>query len=540
MRRFFKGSAMSTIGVAVLLVFVLFGIFGPMMAPYSATEMIAADARQGPSWQHLFGTDHLGRDVFSRVLYGTRSILGLTGSGAAIAVLLGALIGLFAGYRGGWADEMIMRLSDSLLSIPALLLALVLLGTIGPSSRGVLIVIAVVYTPIVTRVVRSETLALRRRGFVETARIQGEPLWRILVGEILPSVLPVLSVEAALRFSYAIFLVAALGFLGVGVQPPTPDWGLMVKEARIFIGLTPWALFFPAGAISLLVISVNLAADGLKRSLQGEEMAIGRRARRLVTKTRTAASARCDRPEERRSLLPLAHFEELTVSYFRDGLWSDAVRDVSFDVNAGETYGLVGESGSGKSTLALAIVGYLAENGAVREGSVCVRGRSVKLHAPTRRSRNTSIAFVAQDALASLNPAIRIGRQIGEVLRRQRHATRSARDEIHTLLRHVELRDAERIARHYPHELSGGMLQRVALAMALAMEPDLLILDEPTTGLDVTTQAAILALLREIRVRRRHATLHISHDLDVIFAVSDRVGVLYAGEMVEEAAAAAL
>ena len=532
---------MSTVGIAVLLVFVLFGIFGPLLAPYSATEIIAADARQPPSWRHFFGTDHLGRDVFSRVVHGTRSILGLTGSGAAMAVLIGTSVGLFAGYRGGWADEIIMRLLDSLLSIPALLLALVLLGTIGPSASGVLIVISIVYTPIVARVVRSETLVLRQRGFVETARLQGEPLWRILVGEILPSVLPALSVEAALRFSYAIFLVASLGFLGVGVQPPTPDWGLMVKEARIFIGLTPWALFFPAGAISLLVISVNLTADGLKRVLQGEESTIGRRARRLVIKTRSTATVQCGAPDvDGSGLLPLARFRELTVSYFQNGQWRDALRNVSFDVSAGETYGLVGESGSGKSTLALAIVGYLAENGAVRDGSVCVGGRFVKLHAPTQRSRDRSIAFVAQDALASLNPSIRIGAQIGEIIRRRGHTAHPTRDEVGAMLRHVELRDAERIARRYPHELSGGMLQRVALAMALAMEPDLLILDEPTTGLDVTTQAAILVLLREILVRRQHATLHISHDLDVIFTVSDRIGVLYAGEMVEEASAAAL
>jgi len=540
-QRFFKGSVASGIAVGILLVFVVFGVFGPVIAPYSATEMISADARQPPSWHHLFGTDHLGRDVFSRVVFGTRSILGLTGSGAAIAVVLGTLLGLLAGYIGGWPDELIMRLFDSLLAIPALLLALVLLGTIGPSSSGVLIVIAVVYTPIVARVVRSETLALRQRGFVETARLQGEPLWRILVQEILPSVFPALSVEAALRFSYAIFLVASLGFLGVGVQPPTPDWGLMVKEARIFIGLTPWALFFPAGAISLLVISVNLAADGIKRALQGEEVGLRRRARRAVVNTRLLSDAACRSGGEPDATGPLVRVEGLTVSYFRSGTWRDALRNVSLNVRAGETYGLVGESGSGKSSLALAIVGYLAENGAAREGTVCIHGREVRLHAPVRHSRDTSVALVAQDALAALNPSIRIGKQIREVLGRHRNGSgRDETQELHRLLRRVELRDPERIEKRYPHELSGGMLQRVALAMALGMQPKLLLLDEPTTGLDVTTQASILDLMKEVLAAQRHATLHISHDLDVIFSVSDRVGVLYAGELLEEATAMTL
>lgn len=161
-----------------------------------------------------------------------------------------------------------MRFFDSLLAMPALLLSLLLLGTLGPSRNSVLLVIVVVYTPIVARVVRSVVLSVKSKGFVEAARVQGAPLPRLLFSEILPSTLPALAVEAALRFSYAIFLVASLGFLGVGVQPPSPDWGLMVKDARTFVRQIPWALYFPAGAIAVVVIGVNLMADGLKRVLQ--------------------------------------------------------------------------------------------------------------------------------------------------------------------------------------------------------------------------------------------------------------------------------
>jgi peptide/nickel transport system permease protein len=257
----------SATGTTLCTVFLVLALFGPHIAPYDANEQIATAARSAPSSAHWFGTDNLGRDVFSRIVLGAREVLFLAGSGTLLAVLTGTALGLLSGYWGGWFDEVIMRLFDSLLAIPALLLALLLVGVLGPSDHRAVLVILLVYTPIVARVVRSVILGIKNRAFVEAARLQGESLGRILFREILPSVLPVLAVEAALRFSYAIFLVASLGFLGVGVQPPSPNWGLMVKEARTYATQLPWSLYFPAGAISLLVIGVNLMADGLRREL---------------------------------------------------------------------------------------------------------------------------------------------------------------------------------------------------------------------------------------------------------------------------------
>ena len=258
----------SAIGVTIFVVFFLMAMFGPLIAPYGANEQIAADARQPPSADHWFGTDNLGRDVFSRVVLGARDVLTLAGLGTLAAVILGTTIGLVSGYYGGWLDEVVMRFFDSLLSLPALLLALLLLGSLGPSRNSVLAVITVVYTPIVARVVRSVVLSVKTKEFVEASQVQGERVWYILFREIFPSTLPALAVEASLRFSYAIFLVASLGFLGVGVQPPSPDWGLMVKEGRANFTQTPWALYFPAGAIAVVVIGVNLVADTLKQILQ--------------------------------------------------------------------------------------------------------------------------------------------------------------------------------------------------------------------------------------------------------------------------------
>jgi len=272
--RFFKrlyAKPLSAIGTTITLIFLLVALAGPLIAPYGENEIVASDARQPPSAQHWFGTDNLGRDVYSRVVLGARQILVLSGLGTFLAVVGGTFLGLLSGYRGGWIDEGLMRFFDSLLALPALLLALVLLGTIGHSTFSVVLVIVIVYTPIVTRVVRSVVLSVKSKGFVEAARLQGESQARLLFREIFPFVLPALAVEAALRFSYAIFLVASLGFLGVGVQPPNPNWGLMVKEARSFVNQVPWALYFPAGAISIVVIGVNLTADGLKRAWQAAD-----------------------------------------------------------------------------------------------------------------------------------------------------------------------------------------------------------------------------------------------------------------------------
>jgi len=269
--RFLFAKPSSAVGVSILFFFILLTLFGSWIAPYKSNEQRAQDARQPPSAQHWFGTDHLGRDVFSRVVLGAGEIIGLAGSATLLAVFGGILFGLISGYRGGWLDEILMRIFDSILALPAMLLALLFLGIWGTSHFSVLIVIAVAFTPIVARVVRSVTLSVKSKGFIEIAQTQGESPWWILGKEIFPFILPALSVETAVRFSYAIFLTASLGFLGVGIQPPNPNWGLMIREARDYGQQLPWTLYFPTIAIILLVIAVNLSADGIKEySLERE------------------------------------------------------------------------------------------------------------------------------------------------------------------------------------------------------------------------------------------------------------------------------
>jgi peptide/nickel transport system permease protein len=254
-------------GFAVVAFFLLLAAFGPLVAPYRYSEQALEERLQPPSGRHLLGTDQFGRDVLSRIIVGSRDVYVVAGSGTLLAVLLGSTLGLIAGYFGRAADELIMRLADVLLAVPPLLLAMLILFSLGPSRLNVILIVGFLYVPMVARVVRSVVLDLKTRQFVEAARLRGEGSLYIMFREILPNVLAPLAVEASMRFSYAIFLVASLGFLGLGVQPPAPDWGLMVGEARNFFSQAQWALLAPAGAIALLVVGVGFLSDGLRRLL---------------------------------------------------------------------------------------------------------------------------------------------------------------------------------------------------------------------------------------------------------------------------------
>ena len=279
----------SALGTILVAFFLLLALFGQQLAPYPKPNDQRHPPRMPPTielgrlhlGEHPFGTDRLGRDVYSRVILGAGSIFRIAGLGTLISVVIGAAWGMLMGYRGGIFDEICGRVIDALLAIPALLLALVLVGIIrnldfdigspqaAIADNVILLVIALLYAPIVARVARSSALDIRSREFVEAAQIRGESASYIIFREMLPSVIPALVVEASLRFSYAIFLVASLGFLGFGARPPSPDWGLMVNENRGgFYQLTPWALDFPALAIALLVIGVNLMSDGIRRAVQ--------------------------------------------------------------------------------------------------------------------------------------------------------------------------------------------------------------------------------------------------------------------------------
>ena len=261
MKRRWRGRLI--VPAVVVVVYLLLGLFGGMLAPFSATDFNTGPPLSAPNGIHFFGTDGFGRDVFSRVLVGASTILLLSMAATAIGVGLGCCIGLVSGYRGGLADEILMRLVDVLLALPGLLLALLILTSLGPSSLNLIIAIAIVFVPKSARIARSAVLPLRNLGYVDAARLRGARWPTIVFRELLPNVMPELIVELCLRFAYALLLISSLGFLGFGVQPPTPDWGLMISESRNYVTIAPWAVLFPALGIGILVVAVNALADAL-------------------------------------------------------------------------------------------------------------------------------------------------------------------------------------------------------------------------------------------------------------------------------------
>lgn len=261
----------ATIGGVILLVYLLLAIFGAAIAPYPPLEFHYQDTLQPPSGTFLLGTDQFGRDVLSRILAGTRSIILIAFGATALGVVGGTLVGLTAGYYGGKIDETIMRVADGLMSFPSLLLALLILTTLGSSLVNIVIGVAITFVPRVARIIRSVALDIRTQPFVQAAQARGERAPYIITREMLPNAMPAIIVESSIRVGYAILIGASLGFLGLGVQPPTPDWGLMIYEGRSMIQTAPWLVLGPAVAISLLVIAANLFADGLSRVLDSSE-----------------------------------------------------------------------------------------------------------------------------------------------------------------------------------------------------------------------------------------------------------------------------
>ena len=268
-RRFFGGILRTTtgkIGLFLLAVTVFFALFGGFFAPYSPTET-AGIPGQAPGNGHLMGLDFIGRDVWSRVLYGGRSTLLLAVLATVLTYVVGGAVGLVAGFSRTVVDPVLMRIVDVLLSMPALLVMLLLVTALSNSSPVLVLAAALVLLPGVARIVRSATLEVSTRGYVEAAVARGEPTRSILLREIVPNIGGVMTADLGLRFSWAIILIASVNFLGIGIQPPKPDWGVMASENRVIIGTNAMAVVGPCLALALLVVAVNLVGDAYIRQL---------------------------------------------------------------------------------------------------------------------------------------------------------------------------------------------------------------------------------------------------------------------------------
>jgi peptide/nickel transport system permease protein len=260
--------ARTKIGVVIVALLVAVAIFGPLVAPYSPTEFVAAP-NSGPSSDAIFGADALGRDVLSRFLYGGRTVLWMAAAATVLGVVLGVVIGLVAAYARNWLDDVLMRGNDVILAFPQIILALLALSAIGPKLWLIVLIVGITHAPRVARVMRGAAQEVVERDFIKAAEAVGEKRSRIVFGELLPNVTSPLLVELGLRMTYSIGLVAAISFLGFGLQPPAADWGLMINENRLSITVQPWAVLLPVLAIGLLTVGTNLVTDGIARAAIG-------------------------------------------------------------------------------------------------------------------------------------------------------------------------------------------------------------------------------------------------------------------------------
>ncbi|MDS1115323.1 dipeptide ABC transporter ATP-binding protein [Gordonia westfalica] len=520
----------SVAGLVIIAVVVICAVFGPLIAPYGANEIDVPNALQAPSWSHLFGTDDLGRDVFSRVVLAASVSLRVAVIAVAISLTVGVVLGMVAGFAGGVLDTALMRIVDVVFSFPVLLLALAIVAVLGPGVTSAMIAIGVVYIPIFARVARADTLRVRQTQYVQSARTMGVSTSRILFDHVLPNISGPVIVQTSISLAFAILSEAALSFLGLGVQPPDPSWGRMLFDAQGFITTAWWMGVFPGLAILFTVFAFNLIGDGVRDVLDPRQRTLLRN-RGYERKSVTVATAT---PKPARAI---ADDSVLDVEGLVVGVGPrEIVHGISFTVARGETLGIVGESGSGKSLSVLSATGLFDAPSAYVRGSSLLGDTEIVGATPSklRALHGTRVGFVFQDPSSSLNPLLTVEQQLTEGPRRHLGLNRvEARDRALQLLRDVNLPDPEARLRAYPHQLSGGQRQRVMIAIALACDPDLLIADEATTALDVTTQAQIIDLVADLQRKRGMAVVWISHDLGVIGRIADRVMVMREGWIVE-------
>ncbi|MDN5787409.1 dipeptide/oligopeptide/nickel ABC transporter permease/ATP-binding protein [Pseudorhodobacter sp.] len=520
-------------GLIVMVAVVLLSLLTPLLPLANPDVIDTANRFKLPlEGTALLGTDHLGRDLLSRLLWGTRLSLAVGFVAAAVAATLGATIGIVAGFYGGKTDNIIMRGVDMLMAFPYILLALAIVAALGPGLMNALIAVSAVNIPFFARNIRGVTVGIAHKEFVDAARLSGMGDLRIIATEVLPNVIPVIVIAISTTVGWMILETAGLSFLGLGSQPPQADLGSMLGEARSALITNPNTSIIPGAMILIIVMAINLLGDGVRDALDPRL--------KSGALSRPMPATRVDRkaPIPTASDDALLALRDLHTQFHVKGRVYKAVGGVDLSVRPGECLGIIGESGSGKSVTALSVMGLVASPpGVITGGAVYYQGQDL-VGAPyetLRRLRGDSVAYIFQDPQATLHPLYTIGDQLIEAVR-VHHPKGKAEARAHAidLLKSVRIPNAEDRINSYPHELSGGMRQRVGIAMALANDPEVIIADEPTTALDVTVQAQILSLLDDLRRERGLAIIFITHDFGVVAQLCDRVAVMYAGRIVEE------
>ena len=568
--RFSRIGAMSVgakIAIVVLALVVVISFLAPYISPFSPEDI--AKKWQAPSGEHLFGTDHVGRDVLARVLYGGRYSLMIGLLSTLVALFFGSIIGSVAAVVRKSLSETIMRILDVIMAVPGIAMAAVTVLVFGSAlskegnTFGLVLVIvcsiAFVYIPQLARIVRANVMAAYGEDYVRAVIVSGARAPWILVKHVMRNTAAPVLVFATVLVADAIILEASLTFIGSGLQATeVPTWGNVLSEASSNLSVLQgkwWTAFFPGLFIMITVLCLNLLSEGITDAMVAAPSSAAvaqvdkdsdREADRLLLDPRLAYAEQAESLQARLDDLkavegqrhdrfiasfeatPLLEVNDLCIKFERHGD-VNVVDHVSFKVRPGETMGLVGESGCGKSITALTIMGLIDPKAQIT-GEILYQGENLldKSIEERRALLGHEMAMIYQDALSSLNPAMLIKAQMKQLT--SRGGTRSA-EELLTL---VGL-DPKRTLESYPHELSGGQRQRVLIAMALTRDPKLIIADEPTTALDVTVQKQVIALLNELREKLGFAMIFVSHDLALVAEVAHHITVMYAGQVIEQA-----
>ncbi|MFJ6283564.1 dipeptide/oligopeptide/nickel ABC transporter permease/ATP-binding protein [Pseudarthrobacter oxydans] len=530
----------------VLFLVALASILAPVLATHDPNAASLKDVLAKAGSEHLLGADSAGRDVFSRLLFAGQFSLAGALVALAVALVIGVTAGLIAGYYGGWFDSVSSWLTGLMMALPGMVVLLAARAVVGPSMWLSMVIFGVLLSPAFFRLVYASVTAVRNELYVDAARVSGLSDFRIIGRHILTVVRAPVIIQSAMVLGIAIAIQAGLEFLGLG-DLNIPTWGSMLNDGFINIFKSPTLVLWPALIIGLVCIALTLLANAMRDELE--------RSRGPVKKSRKAAAAAAaadaEGAAEKRGAAAVVHAEELNdnagelllevtdlgVGYDQsDGSTTHVVNHVNLTVRRGEVHGLVGESGSGKTQTAFSILRLLPQGGRITGGSIFFEGQDLAHLSEKKMTkvRGKRIAYIPQEPMSNLDGAFTIGSQLMEPMRVCLGISKAeARTRALALLAKVGIPNPERTFNAYPHQISGGMAQRVLIAGAVSCEPDLLIADEPTTALDVTVQAEVLNLLRELQDELTMGVILVTHNFGVVADLCDRVSVMQTGRVVE-------
>jgi oligopeptide/dipeptide ABC transporter ATP-binding protein len=546
--RALRGNRKAMAGSVILLIFLVISAFPGLFTSVRDPNALQFTPRLGPSSAHLLGTTGLGQDIYSQLIYGTRQSLIIAVVAGFFATVLSVLIGVSAAYLGGVMDDLLSMLTNVALVIPAFPLIIILAKYAGHGSLTVLLVVLVVTGwAYGANQMRAQALSLRNRDFLESARVRGERRSYIIVFEVLPTMTSLIVANFLGAALYSVLSAAGLQFLGLG-DPNSSSWGTMLYWAQnqqaLQTGAPLWSIA-PGLCVALLGVAfalMNYAFDELSNPALRPVKAKERKVRAAVEAKASAVASSASTPEVLNADAdadgdpdaPLLRVRGLTVEYATARGSSVAVAGVDLDVRRGEFLGVVGESGCGKSTLLFAIARLLSPPASTTGGSVTFKGQN--LVAMTEKQLNVlrwrDYSVVMQSAMNALNPVRTIGAQFKDAI--EAHADYSSEKIRARSVEVLQLVGIDPVhLKSYPHQLSGGMRQRAMIAMALLFTPDLVIMDEPTSALDVVAQRSLMVQIKELQQLLGFAVIFVTHDMSLVSRFSDRLVVMYAGQVVE-------